>query len=254
MAIFNPYDTNQTDSGGAANLFTSTTPQVPQWTPAASPPPSGFSWQGANDPLGWTLAQDGGTTTAGPAAPSTSTSTGSNASGFQFPTFTPPAWNAPSPLTAPTPFSYANFVAPTLQDAQNAPGYQFGLQQGEQALQNSAAAKGVLRTGGTLKDILGWGNQFATQNYGNVFNQQAQVYGTNRSNAADAYNTNYNVARDVWNLNTQEGLNAYDRQFNASAAAFNPQFQAAQLKFADLFNRQQLQQQTLASIANAGAS
>jgi hypothetical protein len=48
------------------------------------------------------------------------------------------------------------------------PSYQFRLGEGERALQQSAAARGVLRTGGTLKDILGYGQNFASQEYGNV--------------------------------------------------------------------------------------
>lgn len=107
------------------------------------------------------------------------------------PSYVPPTLpNAPQWKTPPA-FSYADFQAPTLQEAQNQPGYQFGVQQGEQALQQSRAAQGLLRTGGTLKDILNYGQQAATQNYGNVLNQDEGIYNTNRAGALSTYNTNY---------------------------------------------------------------
>lgn len=91
----------------------------------------------------------------------------------------------------PPPFSYKEFAAPTLEEASKQPGYQFGLQQGEQALQQSRAAQGLLRTGGTLKDILDYGRNAATQNYSNVLNQDLGIYNTNRAGAVQEYNTNY---------------------------------------------------------------
>lgn len=108
----------------------------------------------------------------------------------------PPTYQKYTPLGFPTPpkppaFSYADFKAPTLEEASKQPGYQFGLQQGEQALQQSRAAQGLLRTGGTLKDILDYGRSAATQNYSNVLNQDLGIYNTNRAGAVQAYNTNY---------------------------------------------------------------
>lgn len=107
------------------------------------------------------------------------------------PTYTPPVLPQAPQWKTPPAFSYGDFKAPTLEEAQNQPGYQFGVQQGEQALQQSRAAQGLLRTGGTLKDILNYGQQAATQNYGNVLNQDQGIYNTNRAGAVQAYNTNY---------------------------------------------------------------
>ncbi len=63
------------------------------------------------------------------------------------------------------------FVAPTGATEQNDPGYQFRLQQGESALQNSAAAKGTLLNGATAKDINAYGQDYASNEYGNVYNR-----------------------------------------------------------------------------------
>ncbi len=202
-----------------------------------------------------------------------------------FPTFNPSIYQAgpqfsPGQYTPPAPFSYGDFSygdfkAPTLAEAQNQPGYQFALQQGQKALENSAAARGVLRTGGTLKDLFSWGDKFGEQNYGNVFNQDLQGYSTNRANAFDTYNTNrnnaasnyaenygisknafdtnYGVQKDAWSMNDQQSKDVYDRLFQAQSAQFNPSFQAASLQFSDLYNRDRDKLNALTSIAGYGA-
>lgn len=52
-----------------------------------------------------------------------------------------------------------------LSTLQNTPGYQFALQQGLRGVQSSAAAKGTLLTGGTLKALQGYGTGLADQTY-----------------------------------------------------------------------------------------
>src|SRR6202035_1872550 len=64
----------------------------------------------------------------------------------------------------------------------NDPGYEFRLQQGEDALQNSAAARGGLLSGGTAKAFEDYAQNFASNEYGNVYNRAMQTYGTNASN------------------------------------------------------------------------
>lgn len=110
------------------------------------------------------------------------------------PQFAPPTYTPPPAFKAPTP-----------EEAANDPGYQFSLNQGEQALQQSAAARGTLNTGGTLKDILNYGQQAATQQYGNVYNRNLQTYQTN-------YGTQY---ADPYMHAYQSALDAYMPQFNA---------------------------------------
>lgn len=86
------------------------------------------------------------------------------------------------------PLSYGNltqgydpqFSSPTDVTEQNDPGYQFRLQQGQQALERSAAARGGLLTGGTAKDLADYQQGAASQEYGNVYNRALQNYTTNR--------------------------------------------------------------------------
>jgi len=152
-----------------------------------------------------------------------------------------PQFNAPI-FDAPAPFSYKDFVAPTLAEAQNAPGYQFGASEGEKALGGSQAAAGVYRTGGALKDLYAWANKFATQNYGNVFNQDSQVYSTNRSNAAQNYATNYGVSRDV-----------FDRKYQGALDEFRPKEAYALGDFARQWDQYQAQLDAQKTLINAGA-
>ncbi len=79
------------------------------------------------------------------------------------------------------------FTPPTAESVQNDPGYQFRLKSGTEALNRAAAAKGVLRTGGTLKDILSYGQDLGSQEYGNAFDRYMQQYGAQRQNAQDVY-------------------------------------------------------------------
>ena len=66
-------------------------------------------------------------------------------------------------------------------DLQNDPGYQFTLQQGQQAIQRAAAAKGGLFSGGTLKSLAGYTTGLADTTFGNAFNRAAQTFDINRS-------------------------------------------------------------------------
>lgn len=90
---------------------------------------------------------------------------------------TPDTWT-PMP-TAPTFPTIPQFTAPTAAQAAATPGYQFAVDQGEQALQQSQAAQGLVNGGGSLKDILAWGQNYATQNYQNTFNNALSAYNTN---------------------------------------------------------------------------
>ena len=60
-----------------------------------------------------------------------------------------------------TPFGVPQFEAD--------PGYQFRMSEGLKALERSAASRGLLQSGGTLKDITRFGQDVASQEYQNAF-------------------------------------------------------------------------------------
>lgn len=87
------------------------------------------------------------------------------------------------------------FNAPTMEQAKADPGYAFGLQQGEQALTQDKAQQGLLYGGGTLKDILAWGQNYATQRYNDVYNRQRDQY---MLNAQNQYILPYQAQMQQW--------------------------------------------------------
>lgn len=66
-------------------------------------------------------------------------------------------------------------------DPSTDPGYQFRMQQGMKALQNSAAARGASLGGSAIKATTQYAQNYATQEYQNAFNN----FQTNRTNTAN---------------------------------------------------------------------
>lgn len=84
-------------------------------------------------------------------------------------------------------FVAPQFQRPTFEQAMQEPGYEFRLNAGSDALQRSAAARGVLRSGGTLQNLLEYGQKFGAQEYSNVFNRSLQEYDRKYQGAKDTY-------------------------------------------------------------------
>jgi hypothetical protein len=78
--------------------------------------------------------------------------------------------------TTVDPFAAEGFVAPTGAEAAQDPGYQFRLKEGQRALQQSAAAKGMLRTGNTWKDLLRYGQEMGSSEYDKVYGRRLGEY------------------------------------------------------------------------------
>lgn len=68
------------------------------------------------------------------------------------------------------------FEAPTEATMQQEPGFQFRLQEGLDALQNSAAARGGLLTGATAEALTRYGQDYASGEYGNVYDRASREY------------------------------------------------------------------------------
>lgn len=85
---------------------------------------------------------------------------------------------------APAGATLADFKAPTMNDD---PSFDWRLGQLKGAIENSAAGRGVLNSGGTLYDLGNNLSNFISQDYGNVFNRAFTAWGGNRQNANDVY-------------------------------------------------------------------
>jgi hypothetical protein len=102
--------------------------------------------------------------------------------------------NAPSGAGATTSAAaapYQGLVTPfsglSASEFQQSPGFQFAMDQAMRAVQSSAAAKGTLLTGGTLKALQGYATGLANQDYQNAFQRALQTHQTQ-------YNDLYNLA------------------------------------------------------------
>lgn len=121
------------------------------------------------------------------------------------------------------------FQAPTGATEQNDPGYQFRLQQGQQALDNSAAAKGSLLSGNTLEAQQQYGQNYASNEYGNVYNrafgqyqqnynQLAGLAGTGQTAATNLGQQGQQAAQNMGNISMTSGAQQGQDLNNAAAA------------------------------------
>lgn len=60
-------------------------------------------------------------------------------------------------------------------DHTTSPGYQFRFNEGQRAVEGSAASKGMLMSGGTLKDLTRFGQGVAADDFNQQFNRTASV-------------------------------------------------------------------------------
>ena len=78
------------------------------------------------------------------------------------------------------------------------PGYAFRLAEGQKALERSASSRGTLLTGGTAKALTRYGQDYASNEYQNVYNRAQgefqQSYNIFRQNQNDLYNRNVGLA------------------------------------------------------------
>lgn len=94
--------------------------------------------------------------------------------------------------------AYPGFKAPTAEEAAATPGYQFTLGQGQQALENSAAARGGLLSGNTAQALDQYSQGLASTTYGDTYNralqQYQQAYNQFQTGQANQYNRYANLA------------------------------------------------------------
>lgn len=118
-----------------------------------------------------------------------------------------PEYLAPwtQPFTGPE--GVPDFESPTADSILNDPSYLWRRDQARGSLENSAAAKGVLNTGGTLYDILQVGDKMASQEYSNIWDRNFGLWNARWGHNQDAYNRawqQYLTKRDTWYRNQNE--------------------------------------------------
>jgi hypothetical protein len=100
------------------------------------------------------------------------------------------------------------------------PGYDFRLSEGLRGVENSAAAKGLLQSGGTLKGIDRYAEGLAAQDFNDQFNRAMAVAGGGQQAATSSANLGQQTGANIGNLLMQQG--------NAKASGYAGQNQAIQ--------------------------
>jgi hypothetical protein len=90
----------------------------------------------------------------------------------------------PASVGLPATFSYSD------SDFKLDPGYNFALQQGEQAIEHGAAAGGNLGSGDTLKALNDYAQGMANQQYNTAYNRALNTYQQNYANGFNTFETN----------------------------------------------------------------
>ncbi len=85
----------------------------------------------------------------------------------------------------------------TLQDFVKDPGYDFRLQEGTDAVEASAAARGGALSGGALKELTRFGQKFASNEYNNAYNRWNNDITTRFNRLSGVAGTGQTAARDV---------------------------------------------------------
>lgn len=137
-----------------------------------------------------------------------------------------PDFQAPTDSALPTFQGPGDFKAPTAADVLKDPSYLFRRDQGADAIQNSAAAKGMTNSGGSLVDIMNYGQQAASQEYGNVWNRDFNAWNGDWTHALETYgagtdraNTSYARAKGEYGDLTTKANTEYGRGMDAYKAA-----------------------------------
>jgi hypothetical protein len=124
------------------------------------------------------------------------------------------------------------FAGPNEADLGKSAAYQFRLAQGQKSLENSATARGGLGSANTMKALVDYGQNSASQEYQNEWTRALQGYQASVAAQGQAYN---------------EALGTY----NANLGAWSAGNQQKQQKFQDLYSLAQFGQQ--AATTQAGS-
>jgi len=119
-----------------------------------------------------------------------------------------PATNAQGIVVDPNSPDFGKYARDFgMQDFTQDPGYQFRLDEGQKAIERSAAARGGLQSGAALKAAARYGQDMGSQEYQNAFNR----YQTNRTNQLNPLfglmNTGIGAANNLTNAAGAQGQN-----------------------------------------------
>ena len=104
-------------------------------------------------------------------------------------------------------------------DLVNEPGYQFGLDQGQRAVDQSAAARGSLLSGKTLRDLVTFGQDYGGTKFGEAFNRDAANKSRKFSMLSGLSGIGQNTATNLGQAGMQSAGNISDLLTSQGAAS-----------------------------------
>lgn len=116
------------------------------------------------------------------------------------------------------------------------PGYEFRSGEGIRALERSAAARGGLLSGGFARKAIRYGQDYASQEYTNVYNRIANIAGLGQVSAGASGNAAMIAGQQMGNAASNAGFaraSGYTAKGNAWANAAN---EVAKLPWGDVFD------------------
>jgi hypothetical protein len=126
------------------------------------------------------------------------------------------------------------YTGPTEAELRADPGYQFRVAEGQKALERSAASKGLLLSGGQLKDLTRFGQEMGAQEYG------------------AAYARGYARNADLYTRNLATNQLAYGRGYQQNADLYGRHLEGYQTNYNTLLGLRKNQVGELAGLAGAG--
>lgn len=94
------------------------------------------------------------------------------------------------------------------------PSYQFRLGEGLRGIEGSAAARGTMLSGRTLKDLMRYGQDYASQEYANAYNRLASLSGIGQTQSQSLGQQAIGYGSNLSNITTSSG----EAQANAALA------------------------------------
>ena len=101
------------------------------------------------------------------------------------------------------------------------PGYQWQLGEGLRAIDAGAAAKGMLRSGATLKAETAYGQGLASQDFGNYYNRLYNLSNQGQNSAAGQASASLKTGEGIAQTNTSAGAAQADIYGNAAQGVGN---------------------------------
>ena len=148
--------------------------------------------------------------------------------------------------------TYKEYKPFSMADFEVDPGYQFRLQEGQNALNNMAAATGNLNSGRALKDAMAYNSGQASQEYGNAYGRYNNDYLT----GFNVFNTNqtnqYNKLAALAGMGQASASSLAGVSQNYAGQISNNLAQSANAQAAGAVGQSNAINQGLGSLANAG--